>query len=301
MDWELPGAEGETAHSWDSNARDSEARDLESPEPRDFFDDILGSGDAGRERASAELSSAFECIIEPYELVELGSPVRGLIENLPVQRSDRVEEGQLVIELEAGVERAAVELARARAKTDGVLKAREANSSLGNRRKNRAEKLYARKALSQDLLDQADTEAVVARLELEQARESQLLASLELEQSRKVLERRMIRSPISGVVVERSMSEGETVDEEKILTIAQLNPLRVEVILPSTLFGTIQPGMRASITPELAEDRVHVAEVEIVDRVIDPASGTFGVRLVLPNPDHAIPSGLHCQVRFTTE
>jgi multidrug efflux pump subunit AcrA (membrane-fusion protein) len=45
-------------------------------------------------------------------------------------------------------------------------------------------------------------------------------------------------------------------------------------------------------------DRVYVASVSIVDRVIDAASGTFGVRFDLPNPDLAIPSGLHCQVRF---
>jgi hypothetical protein len=41
-----------------------------------------------------------------------------------------------------------------------------------------------------------------------------------------------------------------------------------------------------------------VATVKIVDRVIDARSGTFGVRLELPNSDYTIPSGLHCQVRF---
>ena len=35
-----------------------------------------------------------------------------------------------------------------------------------------------------------------------------------------------------------------------------------------------------------------------VDRVVDGTSGTFGVRLELPNPDYAVPSGLRCQVRF---
>jgi RND family efflux transporter MFP subunit len=290
--WEMPGAETYAALPPGPAA----------VEPfQDSFDDTLDGLDAQKALGNATLSSSFECIIEPYELVELGSPVRGLIEKLPVERSEFVEAGEVVIELDSGVERASVELAAARAKTDGVLKAREANLHLGTRRKNRAVKLYASKALSEDLLDQADTEAAVARLELEQARESRLLASLELEQAREVLERRMIRSPISGVIVDRMMSEGETVDEEKILKIAQLDPLRVEVILPSTMFGAIESGMRASITPELAADRVHVAEVEIVDRVIDPASGTFGVRLVLPNPDHAIPSGLHCQVRFLSE
>ena len=59
--------------------------------------------------------------------------------------------------------------------------------------------------------------------------------------------------------------------------------------------------MRAAVVPEFPGDTVHVASVSIVDRVIDAASGTFGVRLKLPNPDHEIPGGLHCQVRFLSE
>lgn len=40
------------------------------------------------------------------------------------------------------------------------------------------------------------------------------------------------------------------------------------------------------------------ATVTVVDRVIDAAIGTFGVRLSLPNPDYRLPAGLRCQVRF---
>jgi multidrug efflux pump subunit AcrA (membrane-fusion protein) len=97
------------------------------------------------------------------------------------------------------------------------------------------------------------------------------------------------------------MTVGEVVDDETILRIAQIHPLRVEVVLPAAMYGSIRPGMRAAIEPESPGDRVHVASVTIVDPVIDAASGTFGVRLMLPNPDHKIPGGLHCQVRFLDE
>jgi len=40
------------------------------------------------------------------------------------------------------------------------------------------------------------------------------------------------------------------------------------------------------------------ARVTVVDRVIDAASGTFGVRLALPNPDLKLPAGLKCRVKF---
>ena len=94
---------------------------------------------------------------------------------------------------------------------------------------------------------------------------------------------------------------GEVVKEEGILAVAQIDPLRVEVVLPAALFGKLEAGMRAKIMPELPADGAYVASVEIVDRVIDPASGTFGVRLGLPNPDFGIPSGLHCQVSFLAD
>jgi multidrug efflux pump subunit AcrA (membrane-fusion protein) len=113
-----------------------------------------------------------------------------------------------------------------------------------------------------------------------------------------ILDRRTIRSPVSGYVVERRMSPGEVVDEETILTLAQVDPLRVEVIVPSTLYGQIQVGMQAEVFPELPPDAIYEAEVTLVDRVIDAASGTFGARLELENRGHLIPGGLRCRVRF---
>jgi multidrug efflux pump subunit AcrA (membrane-fusion protein) len=97
------------------------------------------------------------------------------------------------------------------------------------------------------------------------------------------------------------MSPGEVVDDEVILRLAQINPLRVEIVLPASSFGSIRPGTKAAVIPEIPGDEVQLGSVTLVDRVIDAASGTFGARLELPNPDASIPSGLHCQVRFLDE
>jgi RND family efflux transporter MFP subunit len=246
-------------------------------------------------------ASTLDCIIEPSEVIEVRSPVRGRIEKLHVQRGDPVEADQVLVELESSVERAAVELAEARSSFQGEVQSREARLELGQRKQARAKQLYDGQALSVDQRDEAETEAKVARLELQQARENQELAALELARARALLERRMIRSPITGYVFDQLMSRGEVVDEETILRLAQIDPLKVEVILPSAMYGTIRPDMRAAVMPEVPGDQVHVASVETVDPVIDAASGTFGVLLELPNPDHAIPGGLRCQVRFLSE
>lgn len=272
-----------------------------APDPVPGPNAALPSALPDRATPPTDLSTRFDCIIEPSESVDLGSPVTGIIEKIHVERSDIVAGGQTIAALESGVEKAAVELARARASMQGTIKAREASVALGESRQERVNRLFEQDTLSLDLREQAETEAEIARRELLEARESQRLASLELQQAFALLERRTIRSPISGVVVERFMAPGEVVvDEKTIVTIAQIDPLRVEVILPSALFGSVRPGMRAAVEPEFGE-QVHIASVRLVDRLIDAASGTFGVRLELPNPDHAIPGGLHCQVHFLSE
>ncbi len=112
-----------------------------------------------------------------------------------------------------------------------------------------------------------------------------------------LLNQRTIPSPIDGVVAERMMAPGEFVDDKPVLELAQLDPLRVEVILPVTMYGTVEQGMRAVVEPELPGSKRYLATVSSVDRVLDGSSGTFGARLLLPNPDYALPGGLRCKLR----
>jgi hypothetical protein len=98
--------------------------------------------------------------------------------------------------------------------------------------------------------------------------------------------------------MDRFKSIGEYVEDEPMLRVAQLNPLHVEVIVPVDYLGRIVPGMRAHITPAVEGLETYQAKVERVDRVADAASGTYGVRLSLPNPDYKIPAGLRCRMGF---
>ena len=263
------------------------------------IDDSWLSGD-GAQAYESEVEE-LACIIEPFHSAEIGSPVTGLIETIHVEWSDFIEAGQILVELEAGAERAAVQLARSQAEGNEEIESRQATASLAERRRDRLMRLYEEDTLSLDVREEVETEAEVARIDLEQAHADKRLAALELERAVATLKRRTIRSPFSGVVVERLMSPGERVEDEGILRIAQIDPLSVEVILPSAAFGRIEVGMRGAVEPEFPSDSVYVASVTIVDRVIDAASGTFRVRLQLPNPEHDIAVGLHCQVRFLSD
>lgn len=241
---------------------------------------------------------SFDCMISPNEVIDIGSDVRGRIREIGVERGDYVEAGQVLAQIESSVEEAAARAARARAERLVEIEASTTNLALGQKRRDRARQLFDRNALSLDTRDEVEAKATLAALELEQSRENHRLAEIQLEQSVADLERRTIRSPISGYVVERLMSPGEVIDEEAMLRIAQVDPLRVEAILPADWFGRPQIGGRAEVVPEAPLDAPRDAEVTIVDPVLDGASGTFGVRLRLPNPDRVVPAGLRCQVRF---
>ena len=124
------------------------------------------------------------------------------------------------------------------------------------------------------------------------------LADLELRRSMAEMARRKIVSPIKGVVLERSLSTGEFAKQDPIVKLAQLDPLRVEVFVPVSMLNKIHVGMEAQVLPEAPVNGNYAAKVTVVDKVLDAASGTFGVRLELPNPDYKVPAGLRCKIRF---
>ena len=167
----------------------------------------------------------------------------------------------------------------------------------------RSEKLYQRELISLADLQETQTEKRLAEMALLNAIDNQRLAALELERANVALARNTIRSPITGVVVERFLSPGEYVSgqfksEAPILKIARIDPLRVEAFAPLSLRGKVLVGMPAKLLIEAPANSSYDVRVSVVDRVVDAASGTFRVRLELPNPNHRIPAGLKCKVRF---
>ena len=112
---------------------------------------------------------------------------------------------------------------------------------------------------------------------------------------------RTIRSPANGVIAERYVSPGERVEEKPIVRLATIDPLRVEVVVPAQLFGSIQAGAWLNVVPELPNAKPRLAKVVLVDSLIDGPSNTFRARLQLPNANYEVPAGLRCSVELGTE
>jgi RND family efflux transporter MFP subunit len=250
---------------------------------------------------AADNLAGFDCLIEPHSIIDVSTREEGILEALLVDRGDLIQRGQALAELDSVIERASVELARARADMAAVIAEREVSSEFAKRQALRSKELYDKNALPFHEVDKSDTEVQLTALRLQQARHEQQVGQLELARAEQLLSLRTIRSPIKGVVVERLLYPGESVKDQSILRIARIDPLNVEIIVPVSLFGKIAPGMKAQVTPVVPGGRVHQATVTVVDRVVDAASGTFGVRLELPNPDYKLPGGLKCDIRFAAK
>lgn len=244
-------------------------------------------------------ATEFECVIEPQQVVKLASPVVGVIARLDVDRGDIVRRGQILGKLEDGVEAAALALARARATNEYISKSIEARLRFLRSKYKRVNDLYAKSVSSQAALEEADAEAKVAEQQLKEADLNREIAYLQIRRDEEVLNQRTLRSPIDGIVVERLLVPGEYRNEQTpILTLAEIDLLRVEVFVPTAYYGQIRTGSKAAVRPEKPIAGVYTATVTVVDRVLDAASGTFGVRLALPNPDLRLPAGISCRISF---
>jgi RND family efflux transporter MFP subunit len=237
----------------------------------------------------------YDGLIEPSVVVDIGTPAEGIVDRVTVDRSSSVKKGQTLVVMESSVERAVLAKAKAMATFDSEIGLQKTQLTFAIRTHARFDKL---KGIASYDKDQAATEILRVNHRLEQAREKSTLAKFELRKAQAIVNRCWIKSPISGVVVERYVSPGEYVDSQPLLRVAQIDPLRVEVIIPAQMFSRIIPGMTATIVPELPEYGEQIATVIIVDKLIDAASSTFGVRLELPNAEQQMPSGLRCLVRF---
>ena len=241
---------------------------------------------------------AVDCVINPYRVVDVSSPVAGVIEGLFVDRSQQVSAGQVIARMEASVERANVDLARYRASVESDVELGMVNINFDRLRKKRIDSLLEKSNVSREIADQVERELKQSEWKLKQARELEKIRKLELRKAQAQLGQKSISSPFDGFVLDIFKHPGEYVEDQAIARLAQLDPLVIEAIVPMENFGQIHPGMQADVVPDILLKNTLRGEVIAVDRIGDTASNTFGVKLSMPNPENRIPAGLKCIAKF---
>lgn len=247
-------------------------------------------------------AASYDCLIEPTQTVELASPVTGLLDKVHVKRGDLISKGQVLASLESRAEQAANDLARFKSEQVGPMRTAENKIEFSKRKFNRRRSMSAEKLLALQDSDDAEAEFRLAESELQVAKENRESAKIEFRQQSSQLNLRTIRSPFNGVVVDQMLYPGEVVEpggtKKAILKVAQIDPLRIHVILPKDVFGKIRAGMPVEVVSEVASKSKYIAKVKMIDRLVNAASGTFVAFLELPNPKFDISAGMKCRADF---
>jgi RND family efflux transporter MFP subunit len=249
-------------------------------------------------------AAEFDCAIQPRQVLEVRSPVEGLIDRIAVNRGDLVRKGQELAFIDTSVERVLAEGAKYRSEMSGATRAGQSKVQLSARKLDRAEELYSKAFVAEQVRDDALNEKQLADAELQEARDNRKLAEIEHQRQLTLIRMKTIRSPINGVVMERVQNVGELaeagVGRKSILKLAEIETLYVEALLPAEAYRQIRVGMVGQVAPAAPEGSVERATVTVIDRVLDAGSGTFGVRLELPNSDTRLLAGVRCKLTLAS-
>lgn len=244
---------------------------------------------------------AIGCLILPDDVVEVSTPVAGIVGEVFVRRGDNVTAGQVLAKLDTDIDELSLALAQARAADTSSVQARRARFDYLDEIAARLVGLAAIDAVSAAQRDEAVAEASVAEFELDQAEAALELLRLEAIREAALLEQKTLRSPVDGVITEQLLSPGEFRDgQSQIATIAVLRQLKVEAFAPLDYFGKIAVGDHVTIRPEAPVGGTYPADVVVIDQVFDAATATFGIEMKIDNAYLSLPAGLRCSVIFKT-
>lgn len=180
------------------------------------------------------------------------------IEKIYVEVGDRVHKGQVLVQLDASNLR--------------QLKLQLENQKVEFKR---TEQLYQVGGASKAEYDNAKLQLDVYSTQLRQLAENTQLVS-----------------PINGVVTARNYDDGDMYGGNPVLTIEQLNPVKVLVNISEVYYKKVSNGMPVDIQLDAYEDEAFSGKVTIVYPTIDEATHTFPVEVTINNANQKVRPGM---------
>ena len=264
-------------------------------------------------------TSEYSATVEAFKTNYITSSTGNRIKNILVDVGSRVGAGQAIVILDnvsavnqqsaiAGQQASVANQDAALASQEASLKSEEINLARQKKDLDRAKELVRIGGGTQQTVDQlqaaydAAQEALKARKRALEASRTSLNASrTSLGASQRsmqtVQENTILRSPISGVVTARNYDAGD-LPGGPILTIQQMNPLKVIVNVNEEEFPKVRIGMPVSITFDAVPGETFNGSVYTINPEIDQATRTFKVEVTISNGAGKVSAGMFARVKF---
>ena len=202
--------------------------------------------------------------------VDVSSEISGLVRSLHFRSGEWVEEGQVLVELNADADIA-------------QLHAYQAGADLANTSYARDKKQFDIQAVSQATLD-----AEAADLRSKRAQVAQQQA---------IVDKKTIRAPFSGRLGISTVNPGQYVNPgDKIVTLQDLNLLYVDFYLPQQELARIVRGQAVAVTTDTYPGRTFMGKITVLNPKVDADTRNFQVEATISNPKHELLPGMYATV-----
>ena len=209
---------------------------------------------------------------EAWRDVKVAANAAGRIEWLGPREGHKVKKGQLLAKIEVSALKAALEHA-------------EAAYQLAEDLYQRRLRLFERKIIAKEELDQSETQ--------------RKLAFTDLEQIKVKYNHGFPKSPITGIINHLYVDVGEYGDVGKPLAdIVNIDKIKINVQVPELDVRYVKKGQKTPVKIDAFPDRELAGIVDFVAFKADSATKTFLVRSVIDNPGHDIRPGMIGRVAF---
>lgn len=210
--------------------------------------------------------------LKSNESVVLRPETSGRIAAIHFKDGQVVRRGALLLSLDAGIQEAELQQARA-------------NLALAQANQQRNEDLFQKKFISQQSLDNTK-----AALKVQEA--SVALAEARLAKTR-------IRAPFDGVVGIRNVSVGDYVKEgEELVNVEDIATLKVDFRLPEAYLGRLERGQTLEVSSDALPGVQFQATLEAVDPLVDVNGRSISCRALLPNREGRLRPGMFVRSRL---
>ena len=238
-----------------------------------------------------------ETFTAPSMTVDLAAAAGGIVKTVDADEGTPVKAGDLVITLDTAAEEINLRAAQLEAEDKSEEEASRLTMLQAQDEAKILKQLSSEGVEAQLLYHQKELAAEVAFFKLAVARKNRQRAAMDLQAARVALERKIIRSPVCGLVTRMPKDPGEAVQPlETVAQIAVTDTLYVVIHPPARMLGMFRVGQQLPI--EILEPRPQTvtATVGVVNEVVEAASNTFRVRLVMKNADCCIRAGVKARV-----
>ena len=233
--------------------------------------------------------------LNPVVLVNVGTQVSGTVNKLYVDFNDKVEAGQPLLELDSSL------LAAQSRQTSANVINVNASLELARANESRMKSLFEQEYVSRQELDQAVQARKSAEAQLAQARAA-------ADKDRVNLAYTTVRSPVSGIVVNRVVDLGQTVaaslQTPTLFQIAQdLSEMRIDTSFAEADIGRIKAGQKVRFTVDAFPSRTFEGEVQQIRLNATTLQNvvTYNVRVSLSNPEQILLPGMTAYVNIAVD